>query len=470
MPEPRAASSVGAPTDRAAPPVMAATETCGSARGPLGILAGGGQFPAAVADATQRRGRAVHVVGLDGFADRDLIARFPHHWIGLGQIDRMLLSFRRAGCRELIIGGSLQRPNLLKLKLDLGFFRFIPTVVGLTRGGDDSVLRRVVRFFEEQGFVVRGVPDVAPELLAVAGHLGTVHRREKDEAAIVRASRAIAALGAFDIGQAVVATDDRVVAVETARGTDAMLAEIGKGGAAAEAGQGGVLVKLSKPGQEMRIDLPAIGPVTAERAEAARLAGIAVGAGETVILEQDRLRSLADAAGLFVSGLDSVAIVRNTAGRSRRWTPDDIARLEPLEPLSRRVPTPNERRDITISRELIEVLRREQLGRACVVAREHALLVQGALPLIPLLAPLRNRSTWGLRFLRSQIGTLAIDLAGLSDEEIARAYAIELFRAARDARLAGIIALGRSIPDALVKDWAGWCNDAKLFLMGERLD
>lgn len=469
MPKPRAVSLAGATTDRAVPRV-AVTDANSDAGGPLGILAGGGQFPVAVAEATQRRGRAIHIVALDGFADRHLIERFPHAWIGLGQVSRMLASFRRAGCRELIIGGSLHRPNLLKLKLDLGFFRFVPTVIGLTRGGDDSVLRRVVGFFEAQGFTVRGVPDVAPELLAGAGDLGAVRHSAKDEAAIARAGRAIAALGAFDIGQAVVATADRVIAIETARGTDAMLAEIGPGGAAAGAGQGGVLVKLTKPGQEMRVDLPAIGPMTAERAEAGGLAGIAVGAGSSVILEQVRLRALADAAGLFVIGVDGSAADQDISTAPRSWTPDDIARLEPLEALSRRVPTPNERRDITISRELIEVLRREQLGRASVVAREHALLVQGALPLIPLLAPLRNRSTWGLRFLRSQIGTLALDLEGLSDDEVARVHTIDLFRAVRDARLAGIIALGRPIPDALVRNWAGWCNDAKLFLMGERSD
>lgn len=468
MPEPQAVPPVGAPIDRAVPGIAAA-DADSNAQGPLGILAGGGQFPVAVAEAAQRRGRAVHIVALDGFADRHLIERFPHAWIGLGQVSRMLASFRCAGCRELIIGGSLHRPNLLKLKLDLGFFRFVSIVMRLTRGGDDSVLRRVVRFFEDQGFAVRGVPDLAPELLAGSGDLGAVSRTPKDDAAIARASRAIAVLGAFDIGQAVVATADRVVAVETARGTDAMLAEIGSGGAASGAGQGGVLVKLTKPGQEMRIDLPAIGPMTAERAKAANLAGIAVGAGASVILEQERLRGMADAAKLFVSGIDGAAD-RSISTVTRRWQPDDIARLEPLEPLSRRVPTPNERRDITISRELIEVLRREQLGRASVVAREHTLFVQGALPLIPLLAPLRHRSTWGLRFLRSQIGTLALDLAGLDDDEVARAHTIDLFRAVRDARLAGVIVLGRPIPDALVRNWAGWCNDARLFLMGERRD
>lgn len=434
---------------------------------PLGILAGGGQFPFDIARAQLRQGRRVHIVALDGFADAAGMVEFPHEWAGLGQVDRILTSFRGNGCREMIIAGTLQRPNLLRLRIDGGFVRHLPTVAKLTRGGDDSVLRKVVRFFEAQGFKVVGVPDVAPELLAPPGDLASARRSADHDRAIARASAVIRALGPFDVGQAVVATPDRVVAVESIRGTDAMLSELGSEGAGSGTGRGGVLVKLTKPGQELRVDLPAIGPMTAERARAAGLAGIAVGAGAAVVLERDRLRALADEAGLFVSGIDDGASAAGAQAPKPRWAPSDIARLPPLTPLSRRVPTPSERRDITIARELIETIRREGAGRASVVAREHALLVQGALPLVPLLAPLGRRNHWGLRLFRSQIGTLALDLDGLDDDAVAASFPMDTFRAARDARLAGIICLGRPVPERLIWDWAGWANDGKLFLLVE---
>ncbi len=409
----------------------------------------------------------MHIVALEGFADATGMAAFSHEWAGLGQVGRILSSFRRNGCRELIIAGTLQRPNLLRLKIDGGFVRHLPTVAKLTRGGDDSVLRRVVRFFEAEGFTVVGVPDAAPELLAPAGELASAVRSADHDRAVARASAVIRALGPFDVGQAVVATPDRVVAVESIRGTDAMLSELGPDGAGAGTARGGVLVKLTKPGQELRVDLPAIGPMTAERVRAAGLAGIAVGAGAAVVLERDGLRARADEAGLFVSGIVEGAPPASMQAPRPRWSPSDIAQLSPLVPLSRRVPTPSERRDITISRELIETIRCAGAGRATVVAREHALLVQGALPLVPLLAPLGRRSHWGLRFFCSQIGTLALDLTGLDDATVADGYSMDIFRAARDARLAGIVCLGRPVPERLIRDWAGWANDGKLFLMME---
>lgn len=468
MPDPRSASparTAGGSLAAAAAPERGAER---SSDAPLGILAGGGQFPIDIAEATLRRGRQVHFVALDGFADQDRISGYPHERVGLGQVGRILSSFRRAGCRELIIAGTLQRPNLLRLRIDAGFLRHLPTVAKLTRGGDDSVLRRVVRFFEGEGFAVRGVPDIAPELLAGAGDLGSVRATAEQRRAIERASGAIAAFGPFDIGQAVVATPDRIVAIESTRGTDAMLAELGPDGVGAGAGSGGVLVKLAKPGQELRVDLPAIGLKTVQRASAAGLAGIAVGAGAAVVLERERMGAEANHAGLFVTGVTDTAVSdRVSASTVTRWTPDDIARLSPLQPLARRVPTPSDRRDISISREVLEVMRREGAGRAAVVAREHVLLVAGALPVAPLLAPLGQRHHWGLRAFRSRIGTLALDLTGLDDSTVEATFQIDVFRAARDARLAGLICVGRTIPAGLRDTWAGWSNDGMLFLMGE---
>ena len=113
----------------------------------------------------------MHFVAIEGFAPPG-VAAYPHTVASLGQVGRILRSFREAGCRDLIIAGGIERPDLFRLKLDLGFFKSLRTVLSLTRGGDDSVLRRIVGFFEAQGFCVRGVAEIAPHLLARAGGLG----------------------------------------------------------------------------------------------------------------------------------------------------------------------------------------------------------------------------------------------------------------------------------------------------------
>lgn len=279
-------------------------------RGPLGILACAGSLPIEIAEAATKAGRGVHLVGIAGFAEPG-IAAYSHEFVNLGQIGGMLSSLRRAGCRDLVIAGALRRPNLLKVRVDHGFFRAIRTVLRLTRGGDDSVLRRVVRFFEGEGFEVVGVDRIAPHLLAGIGALGSIEPRVEHLRAISRASALLRALGAFDVGQGAIGDGNRIVAVEGVRGTDAMLEQVRSwhADAAGRTGDdrdlsGAVLVKLPKPGQELRVDLPAIGPGTVERAHACGLAGIVVAAGRALVLERAQMVAMADAHGLFVLGVE----------------------------------------------------------------------------------------------------------------------------------------------------------------------
>ncbi len=445
----------------------AATNLIGSS--PLGILAAAGKLPLDIATAARRQNRDVHIVALRGLADPAVVA-FPHEWAHLGQLNRLIGSFQRAGCRDLIIAGAMQRPNLWHQRIDAGFLSNLPTILKLTRGGDDGVLRRVVRFFEGKGFTVKGVADVAPDLLAPADALGIKAPVAADEAAIALGNRVIASLGPFDVGQAIVATASRIIAVEGIRGTDAMLAELGPGGSAAGLGNGAVLVKLAKPSQELRIDLPTIGPTTVERARAAGLSGIAVGSHRSIVLEREATAAAADAAGLFIVGVGqsgSPAVLSPRGMTPPMLTPVELAKVVPLAVMARRAPTPSERRDIGLARQIMPVLRHENVGRAVVVAREHVLMVAAALPVAPLLRPLGERNHWGLRLVRGQIGALVLDFTGLDNTAIERTTTIELFRAVRDARLAGVACLGRPIPELLAKECAAWANDGGFFLMGE---
>lgn len=431
---------------------------------PVGILACGGPLPIELAAGALAQGRPVHVVAIEGFADPD-VARFSHEYANLGQWGRILNGFRRNGCREIAIAGAMQRPNLWRLRIDLGFLLNLPTVLSLPRGGDDSVLRRVVRFFEGEGFRVIGVPDLAAHLIARAGPMGAIDASPEYQAAIARASALILALGPFDIGQGVVATADRVVAVEGVRGTDAMLSDLASEHSRG-AGRGAVLVKRAKPGQEMRIDLPTIGPDTIARASAAGLAGIAVGAGEAVLIERAELVRRADAEGLFVVGDAS-----REGGRSATEEDAfDAAALQPLRVEARIAPTPSDRRDMILGRRLMPLLRTHGAGRAAVIAGEHILAVSALQPVDRMVAALGRRSYWGQRAIRRRIGTLVIDLAAgdqTSHTSGLDLLSFDIFKAALDAGLAGICCLGGPLPEARREELIGWANDGRMFLMSE---
>ena len=278
----------------------AAHETC------LGVVACGGAMPLTVAEAARRQGRRVHVVAVAGLAD-PRIAAFPHDWVRLGQIGGLLGALKRAGCEEIVIIGSLRRPNIWKSGIDLGFIRHLPTILSMTRGGDDAILSRVVRFFETEGFKVRGAHEIAPALAAPQGPLGGLAPSADELQDIARGFALLRALAPFDVGQSVVVGRGHVLAVEAAEGTDAMLKRCGELRQWGGTRRAGVLVKSPKDGQEMRIDMPVIGARTVEMVAKAGLAGIAVASGKVMIAEQAEMIALADRHGLFVIGASDAA-------------------------------------------------------------------------------------------------------------------------------------------------------------------
>jgi UDP-2,3-diacylglucosamine hydrolase len=195
---------------------------------------------------------------------------------------------------------------LSEIRLDWGTVRVISQVLAAFRGGDDHLLSGIGRILERDGFRMVGIGDVAPDLLAPVGPLTRAAPDTNAAADIAKGREALSALSPFDIGQAVVVIDGHVVAVEDIEGTDALLARIARlreQGRIRSASRRGVLVKLPKRGQDLRFDLPAIGPRTVEGAVKAELAGIAVLAGNTIVAEPQAMIETADAAGLFLIGL-----------------------------------------------------------------------------------------------------------------------------------------------------------------------
>jgi DUF1009 family protein len=275
---------------------------------PVGVIAGGGAMPFAVADSLAARGRAAVIFALNGACDPARVARFRHHWISVGQIGKATRLFRSEGCRDLIFIGSLARPALSEIRLDWGTLRVMGHVIAAFRGGDDHLLSGIGRILEQDGFRMVGIKDAAPDLLMPEGAITRAAPDAGAVADIARGREVLGALGPFDIGQAAIVIDGHVVAVEDIEGTDGLLARVARlradGRIRAKTGRG-VLVKAPKSRQDLRFDLPTVGPSTVEGAAKAGLAGIAVAAGNTVVADTQAMIEAADNAGLFVTGLSA---------------------------------------------------------------------------------------------------------------------------------------------------------------------
>lgn len=279
-------------------------------RDPLAIICGSGPLPFAVADAARRQGRDVFLIALSGWTEPASLERYPHAWVNLGQFGRVWRLARQAGCRDILCIGGIVRPSIRSLRLDWQTVRLLPRLYRLFRGGDDHLLSGLGQIFEEQGFRAVAAQDIAPDILVPAGILSRRQPTAMEEGDIAYGFAFLDAIGSFDVGQAVVVFERRVLAVEAAEGTDQMLARVAQlrtnGRINLPAGRG-VLVKAPKPQQDRRYDLPSIGPTTVEMAQAAGLAGIAVRAGGVIAVDPIAMTVAADRDGLFVVSANSVA-------------------------------------------------------------------------------------------------------------------------------------------------------------------
>jgi DUF1009 family protein len=268
----------------------------------LGIIAGGGDLPAKVAAAARAAGRTVFILGLEGFADAAVLAPWPHEIQRLGAAGRIVAALRERGCQDLVMIGPVRRPSLLDLRPDAEGARLLARVGRAAFAGDDGLLAAVMRVLTEEGFRVIGAHDILREAVAPSGVLTRTAPDAQAMTDINRGVQVARLLGSADVGQGCVVQQGLVLAVEAVEGTDAMLA---RAGALRRDGIGGVLVKLVKPGQDKRADLPTIGPDTIRHAAAAGLRGLAFEARATILAERETCLAVADAAGLFLIGLDA---------------------------------------------------------------------------------------------------------------------------------------------------------------------
>jgi DUF1009 family protein len=411
----------------------------------IGILAGGGRLPVLLAESLTVRGLGVHIIGLEGEADA-AIAGFSHSWVRWGEIGRMLTTLRQEDCRELVIAGAVRRPNIWKLRPDAGLIRNLPRLARLLVGGDDGVLTGVVRFFESRGLIVRGAHEVAPELLAAAGRIGEVALAPMEADDARRGFTVRRALQAVDAGQAVVVADGRVLAIEGVEGTDAMLQRLAS--ARGSAKRSGVLAKGPKPGQELRVDMPAIGPRTILNARAAGLAGVVVEAGAVLLLDRAQTLRVADEARCAVHGLAAASPARAAPPLARRG-----------RVIGRYRPTRRDRQDLELGVTAVAALAGVEVYAAVIVARAHVLAIEpgdGA-GMLQRVAALRQ---WGLSG-RHRTGVFVCDA-----EAAARGAGIDtLFAHASAQRLAGVAVVGAGCSTAPYEMAARLADQLEIFLV-----
>ena len=262
----------------------------------LAIIAGRGGLPAALVAALPERPL---VCALDGFLPEGLV---PDQVFRVERLALFLRALEDQGVTRVTFAGAVQRPRLDPALFDPQTATMVPRLLAAMQAGDDATLREVLAIFEESGFEVLGTAEIAPHLVPGAGVLaGQVTPADERDAA--RAEAIVAALGAADVGQGCVVAAGLCLAVEALPGTDAMLAAV----AALPAhlrpdpvrGRG-LLYKAPKPGQDRRIDLPALGPATVEAAAKAGLGGIAWEAGGVICLDLAAMQAAAARLGLFL--------------------------------------------------------------------------------------------------------------------------------------------------------------------------
>jgi DUF1009 family protein len=269
----------------------------------LGIIAGGGDLPVAVAESAIDAGRPVFVVALRGSADEG-IARFPHEWAGIGEVGKTLKLLRDHDCSDVTLVGRVARPRFSDIKVDTKGLMLLPKVIAAARQGDNALLRTLVSSFDAEGFRTVGVEEAAPGLIAQEGVLGRVRPSADAADDIALAVEVVRRLGALDIGQAAAVCDGLVLAVEAAEGTDAMIARVATLPEAIRgtpAKRHGVLVKALKPAQDGKTDLPVIGVATVRNVAAAGLAGIAIEAGRSLVINRRGTIEAANETGIFVT-------------------------------------------------------------------------------------------------------------------------------------------------------------------------
>ncbi|MCL2041967.1 MAG: UDP-2,3-diacylglucosamine diphosphatase LpxI [Bacteroidales bacterium] len=265
----------------------------------LGILAGNGAMPKEVVDHCKTTNREFFVVGLEPHVLPETVQDTPHVLAKVGEIGKILKNFQKNQVKEIVFAGGVRRPSLKELIPDWEGAKLM-TKLAIRKMSDDDIFRMLFNEIEKKGFKVVGAQEVMPQMLLLEGACGKTKPSKEDLEDIQTGIKVAQALGALDVGQACVVQEGMILAVEAKEGTDAMM---DRAHSVKRSGKSPVLVKIVKPGQETRVDLPTIGPRTIEAMKRNGIKGMAVEIGGTLLLEREKTIKMADEAKIFIVGV-----------------------------------------------------------------------------------------------------------------------------------------------------------------------
>ncbi len=266
----------------------------------LGIIAGGGDLPQKLIAHCKSTNRDFFVLAIKDNANEEFFTSdVPHSWIRIGEAGTGFKLFKEEGVKEIVLIGTIHRPSFKDLVPDLRTTAFFAKL-GLKSIGDDGILRALVKEIEQEGIKVVGIQEVVPELLSKTGVLTKTFPSKEDEEDIRRGLEVARELGRLDVGQAVVVQQGLVLGLEGIEGTDKLIIRCKD---YKRQGKAPILVKLRKPEQDMRVDLPTIGVKTVENAYQSGFKGIAIHAGNTLIVNEKETINLANKYKMFIKGV-----------------------------------------------------------------------------------------------------------------------------------------------------------------------
>ena len=265
----------------------------------IGLVAGRGDLPEKIIRQCINSGIDLFVILITEERPKS-IDKVPHTSLGVGSVGKAIKLFKEEHVENIVFAGGLKRPKFLSLKLDSGGVKLLARITKAKLNGDNKLLTTVIGFFEDNGFEIIGADEILEDALMPLGVLGKVSPQGKQQGDVDVGKKMAQSIGKLDIGQSVIMQDGVVIGVEAIEGTDKLIErckdlQLEK--------KGGVLVKVKKPEQDKRVDLPTIGPVTIMKAHENGLAGIAVEAGAALVIDKDEVVSMADEYGLFIVGV-----------------------------------------------------------------------------------------------------------------------------------------------------------------------
>lgn len=266
----------------------------------LGMIAGSGMMPVEIINYCKEKNVDIYVVGLEPYASEEQLKDVPHSFAKIAEVGKMKKVFEENNVYNIVLAGGIKRPSFKELIPDWEGLKLMGKLA-IKKMSDDNMFRAVINEIEKYGFKIVGIEEVVPEMLFHEGLYGKVKPSREDMDDIERGIVVAKALGAVDVGQAVVVQEGMVLAVEAIEGTDMMLS---RAAMLKKEGKSPVMIKILKPGQDMRVDLPAIGLQTIEQLKKYGIKGIAVQAGGVLLIERETVIKKANEEGIFIIGVE----------------------------------------------------------------------------------------------------------------------------------------------------------------------